>query len=712
MSILFSLSWHYSSTFLHLFPQQNGMLSANINTCSPWPDLCYFRPPSQTSSGDCVLTATYLINCLPSRQLQWSTPYQLLHNKLPSYTNLRVLGCLCYATNTTPHKSKLDTRSFKCIFFGYPSGQKGYRLFNHDSQSYLVSRDVIFYEHVFPYSSHTSGSSSCPLPVIPVDEDCPSIPYASPNPSSVADADMSSLPSSPVPSPPPFVPVQPIRKSTRFTSKPPWLKDFVCSTIPDSVSPSLSHITSSYKYFVASLSNLQEPHHYKQAVLRAEWVEAMHQELLALEKNDTWEVVPLPPGKTAIGCKWVYKLKLKDDGSVDRCKAWLVAKGFNQVEGVDYVEVFSPVAKAVTVRLFLAIASAFSRPLQQLDINNAFLHGFLDEEIFMRPPEGYSVALGMDLGAAHFFLGLQIARSDAGLHLHQSKYIHDIISDAGLLEAKSVTTPFPLGLKLSQEAGAVLLDPEPYRRLVGRLLYLGFTRSDISYCVQQLSQFIHHPCEAHWRAALHVVRYLKGSPTMGLFFPSSSSFQLRAFCDADWASCSDSRRSLTGFCVFLGDALVSWKTKKQPTVSRSSAEAEYRSMGATVCELRWISYLLQDFALSVHTPVPLFCDNKAALHIMANPVFHERTKHLEINCYIVRDQYKLGFVAPSFVRGRDQLADVFTKSLSGPLFLSFLRKLPLFALPPSSPCGGSVKNTGIHVAEFDSDEDSIFDDAG
>ncbi|KAL0427169.1 UNVERIFIED_CONTAM: hypothetical protein Slati_2891700 [Sesamum latifolium] len=117
-------------------------------------------------------------------------------------------------------------------------------------------------------------------------------------------------------------------------------------------------------------------------------------------------------------------------------------------------------------------------------------------------------------------------------------------------------------------------------------------------------------------------------------------------------------------------------------------------MGATVCELRWISYLLQDFALSVHTPVPLFCDNKAALHIMANPVFHERTKHLEIDCHIVRDQYKLGFVAPSFVRGRDQLADVFTKSLSGPLFLSFLRKLPLFALPPSSPWG-SVENTGF-----------------
>ncbi|KAL0427168.1 UNVERIFIED_CONTAM: Retrovirus-related Pol polyprotein from transposon RE1 [Sesamum latifolium] len=335
-------------------------------------------------------------------------------------------------------------------FLGYPSSQKGYRLFNLilSRISYL---EMSFFMNVFPYSSHTSGSSSCPLPVIPVDEDCPSIPYASPNPSSMADADMSSLPSSLFPSPPPLVPVQPTRKSTRFTSKPPWLKDF-------------------------------EPHHYKQAVLRAEWVEAMHQELLALEKNDTWEVVPLPPGKTAIGCKWVYKLKLKDD-AVTFVYSWPLLRPF--------------------------------WPLQQLDINNAFLHGFLDEEIFMRPPEGYSVAPGM------------VCR------LKRSLY------DAGLLEAKSVTTPFPLGLKLSQ--GLVLSCLiQSHIGAWWALLYLGFTRPDISYCVQQLSQFIHHPCEAHWRAALHVVRYLKGSPTTGLFFPSSSSFQLRAFCDADWASCSDS----------------------------------------------------------------------------------------------------------------------------------------------------------------------------
>ncbi|KAL0378686.1 UNVERIFIED_CONTAM: Retrovirus-related Pol polyprotein from transposon RE2 [Sesamum radiatum] len=172
--------------------------------------------------------------------------------------------------------------------------------------------------------------------------------------------------------------------------------------------------------------------------------------------------------------------------------------------------------------------------------------------------------------------------------------------------------PLLASIKLSHKGSAALTDPEPYWSLVGHLLYLGFSHPDISHSVQQFSQSIQHPCEAHWHADLHVIRYLKRTSTTGLLFPSSNSLQLQAFCDADWAFCSDIHRSLTSFCVFLGGALISWKTKKQPTVSRSSVEAEYRSMGATICELQWISYLLRDFALPLDVPILLFCDNKAA----------------------------------------------------------------------------------------------------
>ncbi|KAL2241072.1 UNVERIFIED_CONTAM: Retrovirus-related Pol polyprotein from transposon RE2 [Sesamum indicum] len=387
----------------------------------------------------------------------------------------------------------------------------------------------------------------------------------------------------------------------------------------------------------------------------------MKQELQTLERNQTWEVVPLPTGKSPIGCKWVYKTKLREDGSVERHKARFVAKGYTQVEGVDYTERFSPVAKTITVRLFLALATTFQWSVHQIDINNAFLHGHLDEEIFMVAPEVLKVLVLGNLDMTTIYssklwkqvkqhLDVMFTIKDLGVH------VTSLVFKLGVLRMPA-TTPLPLGVKLYSTSGVLLDNPEPYRRL----------------------------------ATFHLVRYLKGCSDVGLFFPSSNSLQVQAFCDADWGACADSRRSLTGFAIFLGPALISWKTKKQCTVSQSSAEAEYRSMATTACELQWISYLLRDFGVNVSGPIPFHCDNQVTLHIMANPVFHERTKHLDIEFHIVRDLYKASFLLPVFVRSKDQVADLFTKSLSSPVFLPLLRKLGLFAFAPSPTClGGGV----------------------
>ncbi|KAL0399945.1 UNVERIFIED_CONTAM: Retrovirus-related Pol polyprotein from transposon RE1 [Sesamum radiatum] len=614
--------------------------------------------------GDSILTATFLINRTPTKLLNWKTPYELLYGHVPSYTHLRTFGSLCYATNVSPHKSKFHSRAFKCILLGYAMTQKAYKLYDLENKCTLYSRDVSFYESIFPYSASETSTHSHPLPIVPLHSDTlpestsilvitPSVTNSPPSP-----IDTSTSHSHTENAPPN---TYPLRRSQRQKQAPIWLNDFVSSSINSSL---IYSCNAAYFSFVASLSILQEPQSYSEAVQHEEWRNAMQVEIDALEHNHTW-ITSLPEGKQPIGCKWVFKTKLRADGTVERYKARLVAKGFNQIEGIDYTDNFSPVAKTVSVRLFLALAAAKGWPLHQLDINNAFHHGYLEEDLYMTPPEGYSVppgsvcklersiyglkqasrqwnaeltlklvdfgfiqsghdhrlftkqtSLGLmallvyvddildtapsladiqevkdylhslftikDIGIARYFLGLEIARNETGIYVAQTKYVLDIIKDTGLLQGKTASTPFPSGLKLNMGSGALLPNPDSYRRLVGRLLYLGFTHPDISHSVQQLSQFLTRPCEGHWKVALHVVRYLKGCPSKGLFLPSTSNFELKALCDADWASCTYSRCFLTGFCIFFGDALISWKTKKQSTISRSTAEAEYRSMAATV----------------------------------------------------------------------------------------------------------------------------------
>ncbi|KAK9683124.1 hypothetical protein RND81_10G118500 [Saponaria officinalis] len=196
-----------------------------------------------------------------------------------------------------------------------------------------------------------------------------------------------------------------------------------------------------------------------------------------------------------------------------------------------------------------------------------------------------------------------------------------------------------------------------------RLLYLNLTRPDISYSVQHLSQFLSEPRKPHLQAAIHVVKYLKGTLNVGLFYSSTSSLSIEAYSDADWGQCAFTSRSLSGYCVFLGSSLVSWKTKKQKTVSKSTAEAEYRSMSYATSEVVWISNLLKELHIDVGIPIPLYCDNKAAEHIAHNPVFHERTKHLDIDCHYVRDKLEEGLLIPQHVRSTEQLADLMTKPL-------------------------------------------------
>ncbi|XP_068648715.1 secreted RxLR effector protein 161-like [Aristolochia californica] len=194
-----------------------------------------------------------------------------------------------------------------------------------------------------------------------------------------------------------------------------------------------------------------------------------------------------------------------------------------------------------------------------------------------------------------------------------------------------------VNVKYMNDEGDLLDDPTLYRRLVGSLIYLTTTRPDISYAIYQVSQFMSSPHYLHIAAVRRIIRYLRGSPTSGLFFPTGSSLQLIAYRDADWAGCPDTRRSTTSWCMFLGDALNSWRCKKQYRVSKSSTEAEYRAMSTACSEIVWLRSLLTELEFPQTNFTPLHVDNTSAIQISINLVFHERTKHIEVDCHFIRD---------------------------------------------------------------------------
>lgn len=210
---------------------------------------------------------------------------------------------------------------------------------------------------------------------------------------------------------------------------------------------------------------------------------------------------------------------------------------------------------------------------------------------------------------------------------------------------------------------------------MGRLLYLNFTQSDISYAVNRLSHFMHRPCQIHLEGAMHILAYLKGTLYHGLFYDSRNASTIECYTDADYANFPDTKRSISGNCVFLGKNLVSWRSKKQSTVSRSSAEVEYRSIGSAVSELLWISYLLKDLSITIELPITIWCDNKVAIQITKNSIFHECTKHLEVDCHFLRHHFKAGFIKPVHVSTTHQVVDIFTKALPAPVFQRLVLKL-------------------------------------
>ncbi|GJS71387.1 putative ribonuclease H-like domain-containing protein [Tanacetum coccineum] len=396
------------------------------------------------------------------------------------------------------------------------------------------------------------------------------------------------------------------------------------------------------------------------------------------------------------GTKWVFRNKKDERGIVVKNKARLVAQGHTQEEGIDYDEVFAPVARIEAIRLFLAYASFKDFVVYQMDVKSAFLYGKIEEEVYVCQPPGFEDPYFPDkvykvyvddiifgstkkelstefeklmhdkfqlssMGELSFFLGLQVQQKSDGIFISQDKYVAEILKKFDFVTVKTASTPMEPNKALIKDEEAEDVDVHLYRSMIGSLMYLTASRPDITFAVCACARFQVTPKTSHLHAVKRIFRYLKGQPKLGLWYPRDSPFDLEAFSDSDYAGASLDRKSTTGGCQFLGKRLISWQCKKQTIVANSTTEAEYVAAANCYGQVLWIQNQMLDYGFNFMN-TKIYIDNESTICIVKNPVFHSKTKHIEIRHHFIRDSYEKKLIQVIKIHTDQNVADLLTKA--------------------------------------------------
>ena len=708
-------------------PQQNGVVERRNRTLLEMTrSILKHKNVPNVLWGEATRHATYLINRIGTRSLEGMTPYECLRGKKPNLHHLRIFGCVCYARTEAAGRKKLDDRSRILVHLGTEPGTKAYRLLDPSLKKIVVSRDVIFNEDKewdWSNESFVEDSETFTLDIGDLEEDSNAETENDTNnyENNEEDEEEHDEPMA-------------VRRSTRVTSKPSYLEDYVL----------LADIECERLLMVIN----NEPWDFNEAKEQKVWIDACKEEISSIESNNTWMLVDLPKGFKPIGLKWVFKVKRNADGSVNKYKARLVAKGYVQKHGIDYDEVFAPVARVETIRLVIALAASKGWEIHHLDVKTAFLHGELKEEVYVTQPEGFevkgkegkvyklrkalyglkqaprawsvklnqilrgfsfqrctkepslyrredkagyllvcvyvddllvtgsnlqSIALFKremastfemsDLGRLTYYLGIEVHQHKEGITLVQDRYACKILEETGMSTCNLVHTPMDINVKLSKATQETAINERDYRRSIGCLRYLLHTRPDLSYSVGVLSRYMQKPKEVHGAALKQVLRYLRGTTSLGLHFKRSTRRELIGYSDASHNVDDDDGKSTTGHVFYLDEAPVTWCSQKQEIVALSSCEAEFMAATEAAKQAIWLQELFSEMVGEACVKITIRVDNKSAIALTKNPVFHGRSKHIHRRFHFIRECVENEQVEVEHVPGNEQRADILTKSL-------------------------------------------------
>ena len=645
------------------------------------------------------------------------------------------------------------------VFIGYEQGSKAYRLYDPSKRNLVVSRDVVFEEdRCWDWQEGAAAASSeeatftvhypargADVEASPITETgevavTPTTPQTAVRTCRARDTE-EATPSIGTPVQQTPVPMDTLESPWTEPSEGPQGKRSLNDIYDDS-----SEIDMPYSGLC--LLGTGEPSTFAKAEKQACWQRAMKEEMDSIVSNNTLKMCELPKGQKPIGLKWIYKLKKDSSRNVVKHKARLVAKGYVQRQGIDFDEVFAPVARMETVRLLLALAANEGWEIHHMDVKSAFLNGELEEEVYVAQPSGFVVEgeehkvlklhkalyglrqaprawnakldrtlfnldfekcpsepalykrnkkgaallVGVyvddlvitrrnvadieafkvqmkslfsmsDLGLLSYYLGIEVKQTPQGIYLNQSSYASRILEKCGMKDCNPGQTPMEPRLKLSKMSKAPTVDCTYHRSVVGSLRYLLHTRPDLCYSVGLVSRYMERPTAEHMTAVKHILRYIRGTLKFGCFYEKGRELQLVGYCDSDHAGDVDDRKSTSGLLFYLGSSPISWVSQKQKMVAISSCEAEYMAATSGACQSIWLARLLAEILDSEPAKVKLKVDNQSAISLSKNPVFHDRSKHIDLRYHFVRECVEAGKVDISHVRTEDQLADILTKSL-------------------------------------------------